>query len=479
MMTEMIANPMDRRKFITLSGAAAAGFLLKGCNSLTNPMSSPGRKPNVMVIFTDDQGYGDLGCYGCEDFPTPNIDYLARRGVRCTDGYSTCPVCSPSRAGLMTGRYQQRFGHEYNFIAEVKSENGQSPGLPLDQITLADAMKRQGYVTGMVGKWHLGMEASHHPLERGFDEFFGFQDGGHRYLGFDRPHAILRGKDRAEIKPDAYLTDVFSDEALSFVDRHQKEPFFLYLAYNAPHTPLQAPEKYLDQFAYIPNPQRRAYAAMVYAIDVGVGAIQEKLKKIGLWEDTLIFFISDNGGWKMSGADNGQLRGNKGRFYEGGCRVPYLVQWPAVLPAGKTYHHPVSTLDVFATAVAAAASELPQNRAMDGVNLVSYLTGQKRSMPHEYLCWRESIMTKTDNVLGASIRSGKWKMVKIGEQADRLYDFSNDIGETNDVAHLHPGVVQKLNRMYNSWDAQMIPPRWPRPYWEGLSPGTGEHPPKK
>jgi arylsulfatase B len=295
------------------------------------------RKPNLLVILVDDLGYADLGCQGCKDIPTPNIDTLARNGIRFTDGYVSSPYCSPSRAGLLTGRYPQRFGHELNTPGRR-----QDLGLPRTEVTLADRLKACGYATGIVGKWHLGVGGQFHPLRRGFDEFFGFAHEGHFYVGphyqgdytsslrdkepeYDKLNPILRGTERVDEKE--YLTEAFTREALAFIDRHRDQPFFLYLAYNAVHSPMQALPRYMDRFPTIADKKRGVFAAMLAAVDDGVGALLNKLRHVGIEEQTLIFFLSDNGGPTAElTSSNRPLRGFKGEVLEGGIRVPFVVQ---------------------------------------------------------------------------------------------------------------------------------------------------------
>ncbi len=345
----------------------------------------PADRPNVVVIVADDMGYGDVGVHGCRDIPTPHIDSIAKAGVRCTAGYVSAPQCSPTRAGLLTGRYQQRFGHE---------SNGAIPGsaLPLTETTLAARLKAAGYATGLVGKWHLGDDADHHPLERGFGEFFGFLGGANPYLPQGRSGVvprILRGREDA--REEGYLTDAFAREAVSFVDRHKDGPFFLYLAFNAPHGPLQASVTYLKRFESIKDEKRRTYAAMVSALDDAVGAVMAKLHAAGLDERTLVVFLSDNGGpTDVNGSSNAPLRGVKGETREGGIRVPFLLRWPGRLPAGAIYDRPVIQLDLHPTALAAAGAPVPADATPDGVDLLPYLTGSKSGDPHELLYWRFS-----------------------------------------------------------------------------------------
>ena len=280
-------------------------------------------KPNIIVIVADDLGYADLGCQGCKDVPTPNIDSIAKNGVRFTNGYVSCPVCSPTRAGLMTGRYQQRFGHEFNpGPADAAPPNF---GLPLTETTLANRLKSLGYRTGMVGKWHLGYTAKYHPQKRGFDEYFGFLGGAHSYVDAraDKSNPILR--ESQPIDEKEYLTLAFTREAVAFIDRHAKEPFFLYLTYNAVHNPLQAPQKYLDRFKHLDDQKRQKLAAMLSCMDDGVGQLLAKLRELGIEENTLIVFVSDNGGpTPQTSSRNNPLRSFKGTVWEGGVRVPFI-----------------------------------------------------------------------------------------------------------------------------------------------------------
>src|SRR5262245_6447241 len=315
-------------------------------------LAADAKKPNILIILADDLGYADVGFHGCKDIPTPNIDSIARNGVRCTNGYVSGPYCSPTRAGLLTGRYQQRFGHEFN-------PGGGTAGMPVDQVTLADRLKKAGYATGLVGKWHLGSAPQFHPQKRGFDEYFGFLGGQHAYFPEkgNKADPILRGTE--PVDEQEYLTDAIARESVAFIERHKKEPFFLYMAFNAVHTPMHATDKYLKRVANISDVKRHIYAAMLSAADDAVGAVLAKLKEAGLEENTLIFFFSDNGGPTMkgttiNGSRNEPLRGSKRQTLEGGIRVPFAVQWKGKLPAGKVYDKPVIQLDIQPTALAAA-----------------------------------------------------------------------------------------------------------------------------
>jgi arylsulfatase A-like enzyme len=444
-----------RREFLRKMGFAAASAsglsVFSGCASAGPERKLKGKKPNIVVIISDDMGYADIGCQGCKDIPTPNIDSIARKGVRFTNGYVSCPVCSPTRAGLATGRYQQRFGHEYN-TGPPPGGLREQVGLPLTEVTIADVLKSAGYVTGAVGKWHLGMAPHFHPFKRGYDEFFGFLHGGHSYIdpGLGTFNPILRGTEPVDEKE--YLTDAFSREAVAFVERHSKEPFFLYLAYNAVHTPMQGPERYKDGFKHITEQKRRIYAGMLTAMDEGIGKLLMKLRELGLEKDTLLFFINDNGGpTPANGSRNTPLRATKGTMYEGGIRVPFMVQWPGRLKAGSTYDKPVISLDILPTAAAAAGAKLPSGRKLDGVNLLPYLTGEKKQPPHEALFWRSG--------QNHAARKGDWKLVKMGEQTG-LYNLASDIGEKKDLKAEKPDVFKEMQDAYEQWDSQMIEPVW-------------------
>ncbi len=437
---------LRRREFLALLGGGAAGLWL---SSLFGEAPAGTRRPNIIVIVSDDHGYGDVGCYGCKDIPTPNLDSLAREGVRFTDGHVSCPVCSPTRAGLMTGRYQQRFGHEMNPGALPQH------GLPLSEITLANLLKSAGYATGLVGKWHLGGAPEFHPQKRGFDEFFGFLGGAHSYLNLPTtaPNPIYRGTEPVQEKE--YLTDAFAREAVAFIERHKSRPFLLCLTFNAVHAPLEATQKYLDRFSSIGDQRRRTYAAMLSAMDDGIGAVVRKLKEAGLEKDTLIFFHSDNGGPPGNGSSNGPLRGFKATVFEGGVRVPFLVKWPGRIPAGVVYRHPVISLDVLPTALAAAGGNLPKDRPIDGVNVLPHLTGEKASPPHDVLFWRMRG--------NRAVRKGDWKLVQVQIAPPQLFDLSTDIGEANDLAGQKPEVLKELSDALARWESQMVEPLWGAP----------------
>ncbi len=438
-----------RREFLKRCAAVGAGGVVLSSRALEVRV---GGMPNIIVIISDDMGYADLGCHGCTDIPTPNIDSIAARGIRFTNGYVSCPVCSPTRAGLATGRYQQRFGHEYN-TGPPPGGLREEVGLPLTEVTIADVLKSAGYVTGVVGKWHLGMYSHFHPFNRGYGEFFGFLHGGHSYIdpGLGTFNPILRGTE--PVDEQEYLTDAFSREAVAFVQRHRKRPFFLYLAYNAVHTPMQAPERYQDSFQHIEDPTRRTYAGMLAALDDGIGELLAKLRELDLEENTLLFFVNDNGGSKNNGSIDYPLRGKKGSMWEGGIRVAFMVQWPSRLRSGVTYDHPVIALDILPTAAAVAEAKLPGDRVIDGVNLLPYLTGRNKGAPHETLFWRKG----TDYAM----RKGNWKLTHEDGES-QLFNLASDIDESENLAAGQPEKLNELEGLYAEWDSQMIEPVWQR-----------------
>ena len=448
------------RKYV--AGVLVAGLLSFG---QTVGEAQGRRRPNIVLIVADDMGYADVGFQGSRDIPTPNIDAIARNGIRFTDAYVSGPYCSPTRAGLMTGRYPQRFGHEFNPPGNPEF------GLPLDQTTMADRLKAAGYRTALFGKWHLGSAPQLRPMERGFDEFFGFLGGDHSYLDAMPASRGPVFDGNTPVEKIGYLTDDLADRAVSFIERNRSRPFFLYLAFNAVHTPMQATEKYLSRFAHIADEQRRTYAAMLSAMDDGVGRTLAALRAAGLEENTLIFFFSDNGGPTMptttvNGSSNAPLRGSKRQTWEGGIRVPFVIQWKGHLAAGKTDSRPIIQLDVLPTALAAAGVEIRPAWKLDGVDLLPYLTGKASGTPHDALYWRLGGMM--------AIRKGDWKLLKTRDGPLRdtdpavlsdlstaeLYNLANDIGETNNLAATHPEKVKELSEAWWRWNSELVRPLW-------------------
>lgn len=433
---------------ITLSALLFTAFSL-------HPVKKKVGKPNIIIVLVDDLGYQDVGFNGCKDIPTPNIDRIANNGVKFTNGYVTYSVCGPSRAGLITGRYQDRFGSGRNPLFAPKDIN---QGLPLSEQTIAEILKPKGYTSMAVGKWHLGAHKALRPLKRGFDEFFGFLSGGHTYFPENMnlkdisevksQYAAYRTKllkNDTRVEETEYLTDALSRETVKFIENNKDNPFCIYLAYNAPHAPLQATPKYLNRFPDIKDKNRKTYAAMVSAVDDGVGAVLDKLEELKIDDNTIIFFLSDNGGPEHKNAsDNGVLRDGKGSLFEGGVRVPFAVQWKGQIKGGKVYDNPISSLDIVAT-IAHYADAEPKNK-LDGVNIVPYVNGKNKSLPHEQLYWRSY------DYGSYAIRQGKYKMVKKGKEI-ACYDLSKDIGESSALP-----VKQELKDSYQSWVEQLIAP---------------------
>jgi len=419
------------------------------------------QKPNIILILSDDGGYDDFGCYGSKDIPTPHIDALARGGIRMTNSYVTASVCAPSRAGLLMGQYQQRSGFEHNI------SNQPAPGYQQEDIGLADTartigdqLRFNGYETIAIGKWHLGDQVKHHPLNKGFDHFFGFI-GGHRSF-FSKMGGLPKGErlehDKQEIDEQDvyYLTDMFTDKACAYIEQQREKPFFLYLSYNAVHTPVEAKPEKLKQFESIVDPMRRSYAGLMSAMDDGIGRIVATLQQTSQLDNTLIIFLNDNGAATNNGADNGILRGLKGSKWEGGIRVPMIVQWPARFSGGTTYDGLVSSLDLVPTCIAAAKGNPRQDIHLDGVNLLPFLTGEYARAPHEYLCWRRGV--------ASAIRSDNWKLIQVKDQAPLLFDLSRDAGETTDVAKQYPRTVKDLTVLLSKWQDGMDRPHWTSPY---------------
>lgn len=445
-------------------------------------------RPNIVILVADDLGSGELTRTDRLRVPTPAIDKLAASGIRMTNGYVTASYCSPSRAGLLTGRYQTRFGHEFNPTGKANLDP--RAALPSEELTMADRLAAVGYQTTLLGKWHLGDAPQRHPLDRGFDEFYGFLHEGHFYVpgppweettsflrrrGLEEPvvegrttwssHApineppydennpIQRG--REVIEEPTYFTDALTRESLRFLDEQGDKPFLLTVTYSAVHSPMQAPNASVDAFNDIADPQRRVFAAMLMHLDKSVGAILDKLDEKKLRDNTLVVFISDNGGpTRELTSSNEPYRGGKGDVYEGGIRVPFLVSWPGTLPSGRDYHAPVIATDILPTALAVAGRE-PDSK-LDGVNLLPYLQGQREGVPHEKLYWRMGDRQ--------ALRQGDWKILRHSTSGNdsswQLYNLAEDVSEANDLADDQPEVVERLAGEWNAMNEQMVDANW-------------------
>ena len=409
-------------------------------------------KPNIVFILADDLGYGDLGCYGCEDIQTPNLDRLATEGVRLTDYYANGAVCTPTRAAFMTGRYQQRLGLE---DAVTYQEMGR--GLPEDGQTVADALRRVGYATGLVGKWHLGYDFERRPLQQGFDSFFGFLGGNHHYFQhMDRIGVPDLWLGNESVEREGYTTDLLTAEALVFLAKHREQPFFLYLAHAAPHFPWQGP----DDANKLVEPKkktwqegdRETYAAMVERLDQGIGQVLRQLDELGLRESTLVVFSSDNGGHTHS--RNTPMRDFKGTIWEGGTRVPCIARWPGHLPAGATTSQVAITMDWTATfrRIAGLGTD-PAGE--DGLDLLPILTGDEPTQERT-LFWRITNRRSRKAVEeGRAVRRGSWKFIEEANGKKSLFDLGIDVGEAHNVIDQHPDLVLDLTGALDAWEAVM------------------------
>jgi arylsulfatase A-like enzyme len=404
------------------------------------------RKPNIIVFLADDLGYGELSCQGyTKEVPTPQVDSIAKNGIRFTQGCIAATYCSPSRAGLMTGRYPTRFGHEFN-------GNGPKFGLPLTETTLADRLKALGYATAAVGKWHLGDQPNLYPTKRGFDEFMGSLANPGSYY---EPRLWVDSLNRVTPGPGFYTTEAFADRALDWIERNKTRPFFLYLPFNAEHAPLHATEKYLARFPDIKEEKRRTFAAMLSAMDDAIGRVLAKVREIGAENDTLIVFFSDNGGPTPSTtSSNGPLHGFKATTSEGGTRIAFMMQWKGRLPAGKIYEQPVIQLDLLPTFVVAAGGTIDPSWKLDGVDLMPYLTGKNPGRPHQTLYWRFGEQW--------AIRDGDWKLVasRVDNNQPRLINLAEDIGEAKDLSSAQPQKLAELTAKWKAWSAEQMAPQW-------------------
>lgn len=467
------------------------------------------KRPNVILILADDLGITDLSSYGNKLVSTPNIDAIGQKGVTFTEGYITSPVCSPSRAGLITGRYQQRFGHEfqpnhrylksmveyYGFkmmprfkamdpikMHEVPAvEERLRQGLPPSEITLAELLKKYGYTSAVIGKWHLGAADFAIPTKRGFDYQYGFYEAftlyaptkdtsivnthvKHDYIdqhewataeGRTGNCAILRNCCERQ-NEDKYLTGVLTTEAINFIDRTKDKPFFLYLPYNAPHAPLQVPKSYYKQFAHIKDPIKRTYAAMIKNLDDEVGRLMHHVDSLGLGDNTIIVFLSDNGGAVYNGTtENTPYRGGKLTNFEGGIKIPFMMKWKNHIKEGTMYTKPVMSFDIFATVAAAVGIQLPNDRKYDGVNLIPYINGDVATSPHDALYWRSDF--------NIAIRKGDWKLIMNEADGDRqLYNLKTDSTERDNLFFKKPEVAKALKNDIDIWEEGLVQPLWPR-----------------
>ena len=460
-------------------------------------------KPNIIIIYADDLGWNQLSCYGNTKIKTPNIDALAAQGVRFTQAYATAPICSPSRMGLLTGRYQQRFGAEFlvpelyppilndHLKQKIQQEqiarksmfddidtvayNKIKKGIPLSEKLIPQFMKEQGYATGAIGKWHAGEADSLQPWKRGFDYYYGTLTWGTIYASVKDPNILtkayyfhtMNSEDTARhgsiqivrngvvVNEKEYITDRFTEEAVNFIDKNKSKPFFLYLPFTAVHDPFQAKKSEFDKITTSTDTTERIYLAILKSLDDAVGKIMAKLKEEGLDKNTLVFFGSDNGGASYSGQmTNAPLRGGKQSDFEGGIRVPLIIKYPGHIKEGVVYDKPVSNLDIFATSVTAAKVTLPTDRVYDGVNILPYINGENTNAPHPILFWR--------NGFSKAMRKGDWKLY-INERANTtlLYNIADDYEEQHDLSSINVTKLNELKADLATWESQMAKPLWP------------------
>lgn len=425
-------------------------------------ITSAQNKPNIVFILSDDAGYADFGFQGSKDFKTPHLDALAASGIRFTQAYVSAAVCGPSRAGILTGKYQQRFGFEENNVPGYMSHSGltgDDMGLPLDQKTMADYLKELGYKTALFGKWHMGNADRYHPTKRGFDVFYGFRGGARSYYEMTSASNNYRPEDRLERgfgnyqESDLYLSDALAKETAHFIEENKDQPFFVFLSFNAVHTPMEAREDDLKKVPKHLTGKRRTLAAMTIGLDRACGVVLDKIKELGLSENTIIIFANDNGGPSDTNASvNDPLSGTKANHLEGGIRIPFLMSWKGKLQTQTTYDHPVSTLDLLPTFLSVAGESTSDKSELDGVNLLPYVQGQNKNIPHETLYWKKESR--------AAIRHKDYKLVRYPDRPAELYYIKKDISEINDLAASEPEKVKELYTMLFNWELTLERPLW-------------------
>ena len=426
-----------------LSRRANLESMVGGLAALRASAAAPPR-PNVLIIVSDDQGYGDISCYEHpKEVRTPQMDRIARRGIRFVQGYANAYVCAPSRAAILTGTYPQRYG----FYTASDSR----AGLPLSQVTLADVLKKEGYRTCALGKWHLGLTPEYHPMKRGFDEFYGFLGhGAHDYFDLKRTgefwNSILRNYD--PVDETGYLTDNLGREAVTFIGRNAARPFFLYLAFNAVHFPMQAPDEVVRKYD-TGNQNRNILMAMLERENDAIGKVLDELERRNLDQNTIVVFVSDNGGARANSSDNGPLRDYKQSVYEGGIRVPFIVSWPGRLRQNAVSREPVMFMDILPTIAAAVGAALPPGGGLEGRNMLPAITGKAAAPLHDALYW-DGAEEKT------AVRSGRWKLVNNRGKVE-LFDLESDLGEKNDLAAERPEMVAELRRKFDAWSKANAP----------------------
>lgn len=421
------------------------------------------QKPNIIFILSDDAGYADFGFQGSKQFSTPNLDKLAKSGVVLKQLYTTDAVSGPSRAGLMSGQYQQRFGIEENPVPGLMSENGlldgDAMGVPSNVPFISDYLSDAGYTCAAFGKWHLGSEDKYHPYFRGFDHFVGFRSGSRSYYEYKDKTKISGDKSDNRLEygygkyrePDRYMTGLLADEACDFIEENKDDPFFVYLAFNAVHAPLDVDPEAMKKFAHLEG-NRRKLAAMTWSLDKACGQVFDKLKEEGLDENTIIVFSNDNGGPNGTNTSNYPLSGMKATFLEGGIRVPGIISYPGVIKKGSEYEHPVSFFDFLPTFTKLAGCRPLAEGATDGVDIMPYITGKTNRRPHQTLFWKCEVR--------GAVRDGDWKFMRFPDRPAELYNIAKDEGEHRNLADRYPNLVKKYYKMLFDWEMTLERPRW-------------------
>ena len=418
------------------------------------------QKPNIILLFADDAGYADFGFHGSKTMITPNLDKLARQGVRFKQGYVSDPTCGPSRAGIITGKYQQRFGFTENnvpgYMSAVSAADDEKMGIPVEEKTMGEYLQAIGYKTAFYGKWHVGGADEFHPNKRGFDEFYGFRGGARSYFEYKKEPREPLNKMERNFKnfeePKKYLTDQLADETVKFIKKNKSQPFFAFVSFNAVHTPMDATPEDLAKFPNLEG-NRKVVAAMTLALDRACGKILDELDELGLAENTIVVFTNDNGGpTDKNASSNYPLSGTKSNHLEGGIRVPFLMRWSGKIKSNSTYDYPISTLDLLPTFVAAGGGDIDTIMDIDGVDLLPYVQGKKLERPHQRLFWKKQAR--------AALRDGDWKLIRYPDRPAELYNISEDPRELNNLAEIYPERVKKMYKMIFKWESTLERPRW-------------------
>ncbi|MCI2284714.1 sulfatase-like hydrolase/transferase [Colwellia sp. MSW7] len=454
-----IKKHFSRKSLLTVSIILIQ--LLGGSQTVSANQSKGSEKPNILFILSDDAGYADFGFHGSKIMKTPHLDDLAEQSMMFKQAYVSAAVCGPSRAGILTGRYQQRFGFEENNVPGYMSKNGTTGdkmGLAIEEVTIADYLKELGYTTTIIGKWHQGNADEFHPLKRGFDSFYGFRGGARSYFEYDennpldRPeNGLERDFEQFEESP-VYLTDAFADEAIATIDKANHSPFFIFLSFNAVHTPMEAKPEDLALFPELTG-KRKAAAALTISMDRAIGRVLKKLEESGIAENTLVVFTNDNGGPSdTNGSVNSPLSGTKANHLEGGIRVPMLIRRPGHIKSNSTYNFPVSTLDLLPTFYSAAQGNTGHLKNIDGKDLMPYLNQTSKERPHQTLYWKKENR--------GAIRDGDWKLLRFPDRPIELYNIEDDPSEMIDLALKYPKKVRNMYKSLFNWELTLARPKW-------------------